>query len=369
MSTQVTVNRAFNFSAGPAVLPLTVLEEIQRDMIALPGVGSSILEISHRSQTFVEIINEARQTLVDVLSVPDSHEVLFLQGGGRLQNAMIPMNLLTDTSQTADYIVTGKWGQNSAAEVPRFGNLNLAWDGAETGLCQLPELSDIKFSDDAAYIHYTSNETIHGLQFKQPPFNGDVPLVSDASSDFLCGPMDVSRYGLIYACAQKNAGTAGVTVVIIRKDLLERSKGRLPAYLDYAQHVKGGSMLNTPPTFAVYVSGLVFKWVKEQGGLEKMYEANVAKSKVLYDIIDEHSDFYLGHAKRKEDRSIMNVVFKMADDELDAKFVSEAAAEGLTTLKGHRSLGGIRASIYNAMPMEGVQALAQFMREFVAKNG
>ncbi len=369
MSTHTAVSRAYNFSAGPAVLPLSVLEQIKEEMLALPGVGSSILEISHRSQAFVEILDDARQRLVDLLEVPDTHEVLFLQGGARLQNAMIPMNLLSDPSQTADYIVTGKWGLTSSEEVRRYGKLNLAWNGADSGYSVLPQLSEIDFSDDAAYIHFTSNETIHGLQFSQPPANGDVPLVSDSSSDFLCRPCDVSKFGLIYACAQKNAGAAGVTVVIIRKDLLARSGDRLASYLDYAQQVKGGSMLNTPPTFAIYVSGLIFKWLQDQGGLESIYELNLAKSEMLYSIIDAHSGFYLGHVKNKADRSIMNVVFKLPSPELDKTFVEHASNENMTSLKGHRSLGGIRASIYNAMPVEGVQVLAEFMRDFVKKHG
>lgn len=366
---QTAVSRAFNFSAGPAVLPLPVLEQIQRDLLALPGVGSSILEISHRSQTFIDILDDARDRLTQVLSVPDTHEVLFIQGGGRLQNCMIPMNLLTDASQTADYIVTGKWGQNSSIEVPRFGKLNVAFDGKGSNFNRLPSLDEINFTPGAAYIHYTNNETIHGLQFQSPPNNGDVPLVSDSSSDLMCGPLDVSKFGMIYACAQKNAGTSGVTIVVIRKDLMERSGDRLASYLDYAQHSKGGSMLNTPPTFSIYVTGLVAKWVQEQGGVEAVYRTNVAKSKLLYDVIDELSDFYKGHAIDKNDRSIMNVVFKLPSEQLDAKFVEQATQEGLTTLKGHRSLGGIRASIYNAMPTEGVQALAEFMRSFAKANG
>ena len=369
MSTQTAVSRAFNFSAGPAVLPVSVLQQIQEDLLALPGVGSSVMEISHRSPEFVEILNDARTRLVDLLQVPDSHEVLFMQGGARLQNAMIPMNLLTERSQTADYIVTGKWGQTSSQEVPRFGRLNLAWNGADSGFKRLPETREINFTPDASYIHFTSNETIHGVQFKLPPFNGDVPLISDSSSDFMCGPTDVSRYGMIYASAQKNAGIAGVTIVIIRKDLLERCGDRNPSYLDYAQQVKGGSMLNTPPTFAVYVSGLIFKWLQDQGGLDEILKINEAKAKLLYDVIDEDPEFYAGHVTHKPDRSLMNVVFKLNSQELDAKFVAEAQQEGLTALKGHRSLGGVRASIYNAMPVEGVRVLADFMRDFVKSNG
>ena len=369
MSTDTAISRAYNFSAGPAVLPLSVLEQIREDMLALPGVGSSVLEISHRSQTFVDILADAKQRLTDLLRVPDTHEVLFVQGGGRLQNAMIPMNLLTGPDQTADYVITGKWGLNSSQEVHRFGKLNEAWNGANSSFDHLPSSDEINFTDNAAYIHFTSNETIHGLQFSTPPSNGDVPLVNDASSDFISAPINVADFGIIYACAQKNAGTSGVTIVVIRKDLLERSGDRLPSYLDYAQHVKGGSMLNTPPTFSIYVSGLVFKWAQSQGGLEAIHASNVAKSKLLYDVLDEHSEFYQGHAKNRADRSVMNVVFKLPSAELDAKFVADAQQNGMTTLKGHRSLGGIRASIYNAMPTEGVEALASFMQDFVKQNG
>lgn len=369
MSTQTAVSRVFNFSAGPAVLPVSVLQQIQEELISLPGVGSSVMEISHRSPEFIEIMDDARNRLIALLQIPDTHEILFVQGGARLQNAMVPMNLMTDPSQTADYIVTGSWGQNSSGEVPRLGKLNLAWNGKESGFNCLPQAGEIKYTPGAAYIHYTSNETIHGVQFRQPPANGEVPLVSDSSSDFLCRPMDVSKHALIYASAQKNAGIAGVTVVIIRKDLLERSAGRLPGYLDYAQHAKAKSMLNTPPTFAVYVSGLVFKWLQDQGGLEEILKANKAKAKLLYDVIDEYPDFYISHVNSNAGRSLMNVVFKLKSDELDAEFVKHAQREGLTALKGHRSVGGIRASIYNAMPVEGVQALAEFMRLFVQSHG
>ncbi|MEM7455519.1 MAG: 3-phosphoserine/phosphohydroxythreonine transaminase [Planctomycetota bacterium] len=370
MSTDVSVKRVFNFSAGPAALPLSVLQEIQRDMIALPGVGASILEISHRSSAFVEIIEDARNRLVNLLGIPDTHEVVFMQGGARLQNAMIPANFLTSKDETADYVVTGNWGKNSAAEVPFYGVLNKAFDGAEGSFTRLPEAADLQFSDNAGYIHFTSNETIHGLQFKQAPANGDVPLVCDASSDFLSRPVNISEYGMIYACAQKNAGTAGVTVCIISKELLERCGDRNPSYLDYAKVAAKDSMLNTPPTFSIYVTGLVCKWLQEEvGGLEAIEKMNSDKARLLYDVVDESGGFYVVHAANPEHRSVMNVVFKMATPELDRKFLDEAAAENLTTLGGHRSIGGIRASIYNAMPREGVEALAGFMKDFAAANG
>ena len=368
MSTNVA-ERVYNFSAGPAVLPLPVLEQIQSEMVSLPGIGSSVLEISHRSDAFKAIIDDCKERLIRLLNVPDTHDVLFLQGGGRFQNAMIPMNFLQSPSETADYVVTGSWGKKSSDEVHHFGKLNVAFDGAPSKFNRTPTASELKLTDGAAYVHLTSNETIQGVQFAELPDVGGVPIVSDNSSDFMCGPMDVSRYGLVYACAQKNAGTAGVTIVIVRKDLMERAGDRLPGYLSYASHSKGGSMFNTPPTFSIYVTGLVCKWLEEEmGGLAASEKINREKSKLIYDLIDGSEGFYSGDAE-KNSRSFMNVVFKMNSDELDAQFVAQAAEAGLATLKGHRSLGGIRASIYNAMPKAGVNALVSFMKDFANKNG
>lgn len=365
-----TASRVFNFSAGPATLPLPVLQQIQDEMFSLPGVGASVLEISHRSKDFDVILEDASARLGKLLNLPDTHEVLFLQGGAALQNVMIASNFLTDKSQTADYIVTGAWGKKSAAEVHRFGNLNVAWDGSETGYSKVPSQDELSLSEGAAYCHLTSNETIQGVQFKQLPDTGGVPIVVDQSSDFLSAPTNVADYGMIYACAQKNAGIAGVTVVVLEKKLLERCDDRLPSYLSFAKHSAGGSRFNTPPSFAIYVTGLVCKWLEDEfGGLEKVAEFNQSKAAKLYDVIDGSGGFYVGHAE-KDCRSTMNVVFTMAaGEEQEAKFLAEAAASGMTTLKGHRSLGGIRASIYNAMPMEGVDMLAQFMQDFAAKNG
>jgi phosphoserine aminotransferase len=367
--TTSTVSRVFNFSAGPAALPLSVLQQIQDEMLSLPGVGASVLEISHRCKDFDVILEDAQSRITQLIDMPDTHEVLFLQGGSALQNVMMPMNFITDKSQTADMIVTGAWGKKTAAEVFRFGNLNVAWDGKESGYSRVPTQTELNLTPDAAYCHLTSNETIHGVQFHQLPDVGDVPLVADKSSDMFAEPIDVSKYGMIYACAQKNAGIAGVTVVIIKKSLLERCDERLPSYLDYSKHSAGGSRFNTPPTFAIYVTGLVCKWLKEEmGGLEKVAQFNEAKAKILYDVIDQSEGFYKGHAK-KSDRSTMNVVFMLSDNETESQFLEQAANAGMTTLKGHRSLGGIRASIYNAMPMEGVESLAQFMLDFAQKNG
>ena len=364
-----TTKRVFNFSAGPATMPESVLQQIQNEMMSLPGVGSSILEISHRSADFDAVLDDARSAVERVMTVPDSHEVLFIQGGGALQNIMIPANFCTPEAKTADYILTGAWGKKSAGEVKYYGDLNIAYDASASKFNHLPKQADLKLTPGAAYVHLTTNETIHGIQFQSMPETNGVPIVADKSSDIMCGPLDVAQYGLIYACAQKNAGTAGVTIVIVRKDLLQRSADRLPSYLDYAKHSKAGSRFNTPPTFSIYATGLVCKWLESKGGVEKIEIENKHKSQLIYDVIDNSDGFYQGHVVNKSERSIMNVVFKMASDELDAKFCEEAKSAGLTTLKGHRSLGGIRASIYNAMPVEGAETLAQFMKDFASKNG
>ncbi len=369
MSTQVTTDRVWNFSAGPAVLPEPVLQRIRDELWALPGVGSSVMEISHRSKPFVEIITSARDRLKRLMQIPDDYDVLMVQGGATLLNAMIPANLLTSSDQTGDFVITGAWGKKSSQDFPFFGRLNVVWDGADTQYDRLPDPGELNWTPDAAYAHLTSNETIHGVQFQSLPEDCPAPMVVDHSSDFLSRPIDISKYGIAYACAQKNCGIAGLSFVVIRKDLLERSAGRLPRYMDFAQHAKAGSMLNTPPTFAVYVSGLVFEWLEQTiGGLSEMQRINEQKAALLYDTIDASEGFYVGHAK-PECRSLMNVVFTLKSPELEAEFLDDANRQGMTTLGGHRSLGGIRASIYNAMPVEGVQALAQFMQEFAAKRG
>ena len=364
-----TPDRVFNFSAGPATLPLPVLQQIQDEMLSLPGAGASVLEISHRSKDFDAIIEDATVRLGRLLNLPDTHEILYLQGGAALQNAMIASNFMTDKSQTADYIVNGSWGKKSAAEVHRFGNLNEAYNGADDGFSSVPTQDQLSLTDGAAYCHLTSNETIQGVQFKQLPNTNGSPIIADQSSDFMSRPLNISDYGMIYACAQKNAGVAGVTVVVLEKKLLERCDDRLPSYLNYAVHSKGGSRFNTPPSFAIYVTGLVCKWLEDEfGDLEKVGQFNQAKAKLLYDLIDGSGGYFRGHAA-KDCRSDMNVVFMLPTPELEAKFLLEAAQAGMKTLKGHRSLGGIRASIYNAMPLEGVQTLAQFMTDFIANNG
>jgi phosphoserine aminotransferase len=356
--------RVYNFSAGPAVLPLSVLEQVRDEMVALPGVGASVLEISHRSPPFDRILDETIGLLRDLLAIGSDHELILLQGGASLQFSMVPMNLLRGRDGAADYILTGTWGATAIKEARREGKVHVAWDGAATNHDRLPAAGEIRLSPAPAYVHVTSNETIQGVQWKQDPAVGDVPLVCDCSSDFLSRPIDVGRHGLIYACAQKNAGIAGVTAVIIRKDLLERSRDDLPTMLDYRTFVKAGSRPNTPPVFAIYVLGLVCRWIRDaMGGLAGMHRHNAAKARLLYDVLDGSGGFYAGHA-RPDCRSDMNVTFRLPDERHETAFVKGAAARGFIDLKGHRSVGGIRASIYNAMPVAGVEALRDYMLEF-----
>jgi phosphoserine aminotransferase len=360
--------RVFNFSSGPAVLPEPVLAEAQRDLMALPGVGASILEISHRSKTFENIIAQAETNLRQLLSIPDDYAVLMLQGGARLQFSMIPMNLMGGGRRLSSYLVTGSWSKYAAQEAVKFGEAQVVWDGKSTNYDRLPANSELRVDPKSAYFYYASNETIQGVQFKDEPQVGDVPLVCDASSDFLCRPVDVRKYGILYACAQKNAGPAGVTVVIIRKDLLSRSSETLPGYLNFHIHAEAQSLWNTAPTFPIYVLMLVTKWlITDIGGLAKMEAQNRAKAKLLYDVLDASDSFYKGHSQPAW-RSMMNVSFRLPTDELTAKFVSGAEEASMTDLKGHRSVGGIRASIYNAMPVEGVEKLRDYMVEFRGQN-
>lgn len=367
--------RIFNFSAGPAVLPEPVLAEVQRDLMALPGVGASILEISHRSKAFDDIIKQAELNLRTLLAIPNDYEVLFLQGGARLVFSAIPMNFGKtpspnplpkgeDGGSTFDYILTGSWGKYAAVEAAKFGEVQIVWDGKASNYDRLPKQADLKLDPQAAYAYYVSNETIQGVEFESEPETGSVPLICDASSDFLSRPVDIKKHGLFYACAQKNAGPAGVTVVVVRKDLLARSRDSLPGYLNFKIHADEHSLWNTAPTFPIYVLMLVTKWLlTDIGGLAKMQERNRKKAKLIYDAIDESSGFYTGHAQ-KDCRSQMNVTYRLPSDELTEKFVQGAKDRGLADLKGHRSVGGIRASIYNAMPVAGVEALRAFMDEF-----
>lgn len=366
MSDDALAQRLFNFSAGPAALPLPVLERAQAELVCLPGAGASVLEISHRSKEFVAIMESAQARVRSLLSVSDDYEVLMLQGGSRLQFSMIPMNLMAGAGAPAEYVVTGSWGSKAVDEAKKEGDVKVLWSGKSDNFRSLPDWESLETTPDAAYLYITSNETIQGVQVPAD-LPSSAPLVCDSSSDFLSRPVPVEKYGLIYACAQKNAGPAGVTVVIIRKDLLERASDQLPGYCLYRNHAAAGSMYNTPPTFAVYFLDLVCQWLQDDiGGLEKIHAQNQAKAKLLYDVIDAHPEFYLGHAQQNC-RSLMNVTFRIADESLEQQFVAGAAEHRLDGVKGHRSVGGIRASIYNAMPVEGVEALAGYMRDFVAQ--
>ncbi|MGH9899699.1 MAG: 3-phosphoserine/phosphohydroxythreonine transaminase [Pyrinomonadaceae bacterium] len=358
--------RIFNFSAGPAVLPLSVLEEAQRDLVSLPGVGMSVMEISHRSKTFDEIIARAENGLRELLSLPDNYHILFLQGGASLQFSMVPINFLP-SGESADYILTGSWGKKAIKEAKKAGTINLAASTAEESFKRVPKQTELKLDPKAAYVHFTTNETIEGVQFKTEPDVAQVPLVADASSDILSRPLPIEKYGLIYAGAQKNMGPSGVTLVIIRDDLLGRIPEGLHSMLDYRIHVENKSLYNTPNTFGIYIISLICKWLKGNGGLTMMQKENEAKAGLLYDLIDA-TQFYQGHAD-KDSRSVMNVTFRLTSEDLEKKFVREATEAGFNGLKGHRSIGGIRASIYNAFPHAGVVALVDFMKEFEKKNG
>ncbi|QQS48658.1 MAG: 3-phosphoserine/phosphohydroxythreonine transaminase [Acidobacteriota bacterium] len=359
--------RVFNFSAGPATLPVSVLERARAEMLNYKGCGMSVMEMSHRSKAFEGIIGEAEADLRRLLSIPDNYKVLFLQGGASLQFAMIPMNLLPAGS-SADYILTGSWGQGAIKEAKKLGTVREAATTADTNFNRLPKPEEVKLDSGAAYLHFTSNETIFGVEFEDEPGTGDVPLVCDMSSDFISRPTDISKYGLIYAGAQKNAGPSGATMVIIREDLLDRVPDNLPAMLDYRNLAKSGSMYNTPPCYSIYICGLVFKWlIEEIGGLDKIAALNREKAAILYDAIDASDGYYRGHAE-KDCRSLMNVTFRLPGEELENKFVKEATAAGLDGLKGHRSVGGLRASIYNAFPQEGVVRLVEFMSDFRKSN-
>lgn len=360
-------DRHYNFSPGPGVLPVPVLEKIQANLMCLPGAGASILEVSHRSKHFIAIQEAAKQSLIRLLSIPDDYEVLFLQGGARLQFSMIPMNFLRGSDKLAGYVVSGSWGKYALAEAKKEGPTKTIFDAKETNYNRLPTAAEMACDDSYAYVHITSNETIQGVQFLSDPACGS-PLVCDSSSDFMCRPVDVSKYGMIYACAQKNAGPAGVTVVILRKDLLERGAESLPGYLRYKNHAEADSMWNTPPTFAIYALGLVCEWLENDiGGLHKMLDLNARKSKILYDVVDQFPNFYIGHAQ-SDSRSLMNVTFRFTDEAIEKQFLEGAKALKLDSLAGHRSVGGIRASIYNAMPMSGVEILANYMRDFASKH-
>ncbi len=353
--------RKFNFSAGPAMLPTAVIERAQAEMPEWNHSGMSVMEMSHRGKEYMSIASKAEQDLRDVMNIPDHYKVLFLQGGASSQFAMVPLNLLGGKT-SADYLNTGMWSKKAIAEAKRFCEVNIAADTSEGGFTTVPAQQELQLNPDAAYVHYTPNETIGGVEFDYIPDTGDVPLVADMSSTILSRPIDVSRFGLIYAGAQKNIGPAGLTIVIVREDLLGQAGESTPAMFNYKTHADAGSMYNTPPTYSWYMAGLVFEWIKEQGGLEAVAEINRRKAEKLYAAIDA-SDFYANPVAANA-RSWMNVPFTLANPDLDGEFLAGAAERGLITLKGHRSVGGMRASIYNAMPEAGVDALIDWMQEF-----
>ena len=359
-------DRIYNFSAGPAILPEPVLKQAQQDVWNIGDSGIGILEHSHRGKLFERVVAEADQDCRALAGIPDRYRILFLQGGASLQFAMVPMNLLPK-SGTADYLVTGSWSQKAVKEAKLFGRVHEAVSSADRNFCYIPAPGAIHYSDRPAYVHLTTNNTIYGTQWKaEPAVPEGVPLVADTSSDMFSRPIDVTRYGLIYAGAQKNLGPSGVVLVIIRDDLVEAGPKDLPVMLQYRTHAAERSLYNTPPTFGIYMMGRVFKWIREFGGLPAMAEHNTEKARILYDFLDQ-SDFFRGTVD-PESRSLMNVCFRAPTEDLDAKFVSEATKRGLEGLKGHRSAGGMRASIYNAFPKSGVSALVNFLKEFEKAN-
>ncbi|MBT2969421.1 MAG: 3-phosphoserine/phosphohydroxythreonine transaminase [Candidatus Thiodiazotropha sp. (ex Ctena orbiculata)] len=360
------MSRVFNFSAGPAMLPEEVLQQAREEMLDWQGSGMSVMEMSHRGKEFMSIAEQAETDLRELLQIPANYKVMFLQGGASSQFAMVPMNLTRDNARV-DYINTGSWSKKAIAEAKRFAEVSLAASTEDTKFTTTPAQSDLNLDAAAAYVHYTPNETIQGVEFPYVPETGDVPLVADFSSTLLSRPIDVSKYGIIYAGAQKNIGPAGLTLAIVREDLIGYAVDNTPVMFQYRTHSDNGSMYNTPPTYGWYLAGLVFKWLQQKGGLSGMAEINQRKADALYNTID-NSDFYANPVST-ESRSWMNIPFTLVDASLDAKFIEEASATGLKTLKGHRSVGGMRASIYNAMPEAGVTALVDFMIEFERVNG
>lgn len=359
--------RIFNFSSGPATLPLAVMKQVQEELLVYPGAGASIMEISHRSKTFAAVHEAAKSGIKKLLGLPDHYRVLFVPGGATMQFSMIPMNLMAGKS--ADYIQSGAWGDKALKEAKKFGEPRSAWSGKAENYIRMPKNAELNLNPSAAYLHFTANETIEGTEFFQEPEAGGVPLICDASSNFLSKPIPAERYGLIYAGAQKNVGPSGMAVAIIREDLLERTPAGLPVLLDYRVMAENDSLYNTPPSFGIYIVSLVARWlIEEIGGLEKMEAINIEKAKMLYAVIDGSGGFYRGHAI-PECRSRMNITFRLPDETLEKRFVEQATKAGMHELKGHRSVGGCRASIYNAMPTEGVRMLCDFMLEFQKDNG
>ena len=359
------MERIFNFSAGPSMLPLEIIEQAAAELTNYHGCGMSVMEMSHRSQVFQDIIDTAEADLRDLMNIPEGYKVLFLQGGGTLQFSMVPLNLLRNTKK-ADYIVTGQWAKKACQEAKKFGDIRVAASSEESVYTYIPKLARADFRDDADYVYITTNNTIYGSRFNYTPDTGNIPLVADQSSNFLSQVYDVNDFGLIFAGAQKNVGPAGVTIVIVRDDLIGHAPENTPIYLDYKIHADKGSMYNTPPCFAIYMAGLNFQWIKKQGGVPALQKHNEEKAARLYDHIDNSTMFSCPVAV--EDRSLMNVVFVTGDKDLDKKFVAEAKEQGLVNLGGHRTVGGMRASIYNAMPDEGIDKLIDFMKKFEVAN-
>lgn len=358
--------RIYNFSAGPCTLPEEVMLEAQKDFYSYKGEGLSVMEMSHRSKSYDEIIVAAEKDLRQLLNISDDYSVMFLQGGATLQFSMIPLNIMAPNNK-ADYINTGAWSKKAIKEAKRVGDVNIAATSEDANFNYIPKQDALKLTPDASYVHFTSNNTIFGTEFKTEPEVGNVPLVCDASSNILSKVIDVNKYDLIYAGAQKNMGPAGVALVIVKKSLMERAPETLHTYLNYNTHASKGSMYNTPPTYTIYIMGLVYKWLLKNGGLEGMQKVNEAKAKMLYDAIDNSGGYYKG-AAAVEDRSLMNVTFNLQSEELEKKFIAEAAEKNFSGLKGHRSVGGVRASIYNAFPTQGVADLVQLMEDFKINN-
>lgn len=359
--------RIYNFSAGPAVLPLPALERAQKELLVLPGAGASVMEISHRSKAFSAILEKTKANFKMLLKLPDYYHILFTPGGATMQFTMLAMNFLRGGS--ADYIHTGSWASKALAEAKKHGAPRTAWSGKAENFVRVPENSELDLDPNAAYVHFTSNETIQGIEFLEEPAVGDKPLFCDASSDFLSRPLDITKYALLYAGAQKNVGPSGMAVVIVRDDLLALVPEGLPPLLDYKLMIENDSLYNTPPTFTIYMVGLVTDWLlHEMGGLEKIALQNRKKAQLLYDVIDQSGGFYRGHAQ-KASRSLMNVTFRLPEEALEKEFIAQAAAAGLDGLKGHRSVGGCRASIYNAMPLAGCETLRDFMMAFQKAKG
>ncbi|MFS1511665.1 3-phosphoserine/phosphohydroxythreonine transaminase [Chengkuizengella sp. SCS-71B] len=358
-------NRAYNFNAGPAALPLEVLQKAQEELVDYQGIGMSIMEISHRSAEYEQLNGETQELLSELLNIPSGYKTLFLQGGASTQFAMIPLNFF-NASKVSNYIITGSWGKKALKESKLIGETIVSAQPEK--FSHIPDITQLQLHNHSAYLHITSNETIEGIQYQQFPDTGSIPLIADMSSDILCRPIDISQFGMIYAGAQKNLGPSGVTLVVLREDLLEDIPDHIPTMLRYDTHINANSLYNTPPVYSVYMVNLVLKWIKEKGGLDQIEKMNREKTKLIYDVIDESQGFYIGTVDQK-DRSIMNIPFRLKDEQLEKQFLKQSQENGFVGLKGHRSVGGMRASTYNAVPYDSCKALSEFMIEFQKRNG